>query len=147
MESEDMDEYFTPAPALNGANFREAVNTYAEELQAQGLITNVRKNISYNDQFYAPVSFLVGNTEIVLFSTTSVRSDRIKTHQWDAWGIKNNLKKDMRCVLVLPDNLSAKESSNADKENDRLTRPGYMTMLDAILQLSGVKTYIETFKN
>lgn len=146
MDTNGEEEYFVAAPALNGAVFRETVNTYIEELEAQGVIKNIQKNIYYNDQFHAPVSFSMQNIEVVLFSTTSARSDRIKTHQWDAWGIKNSVKKDVRCILVLPDNLPAKEAALADKENARLARVGYMTMLDAILPLSSVGTYIKNLK-
>ena len=133
-------------PSIHGNNFKEVVSSYLEEMQHHGVIESFSKNIKYSSQFHAPfVAVLKNNIDVVIFSTTSARSDRIKEDQWDAWGIKSCSKKTTYCVLVLPDGISEKEHGFAKAEIQRIKREGYISKVDTILFLSELQKYLETF--
>ncbi|MFA5099115.1 MAG: hypothetical protein WC461_02825 [Candidatus Paceibacterota bacterium] len=116
--------------SLHGSKFKELVCSTLKNLEHSGTIYNLKENVRIGNQFFAPFVFGVNGLECALFCTTSARADRLKTHQWDSWGINSILGKKVKCFVVLPNNLSEKELFFAEKEIKRIKSPDYISMID-----------------
>ena len=127
--------------SAHGNSFKEAVLNVLKEFKNTGIISTIQMEKKFG-QFHVPFLVNVQGNSVAIFTTTSARSDRIKEDQWDAWGIKNTEGKNTRCVLVLPDEISEKEKGNYLKEKDRLLQPNYISMLDDIIQIKELKSYL-----
>ena len=72
-------------------------------------------------QFYAPFLLVFHDgTKWAIFTTTSMRTDRIKGQQWDAFNLKDLDSKITHVYLVYPDGLENKELSEFYKNNKYL---------------------------
>ena len=125
--------------SAHGNSFKDAVLDVLKALKNEGRIDSIRLGKRYG-QFYAPFLVEAHGDNIIIFTTTSARSDRIKENQWDAWGIKNAVGKDSKCVLILPDELSEKERLSYDNEKQRIIESGYISQIDKIAQLKDLKS-------
>jgi len=129
-----------------GADFRGEVAAILEELQDRGVINKLSLRVRYKDQFYAPMVVCVRNFDVVFFSTTTVRSDRLKEQQWDSWGIKENTERLTKCIVIIPQHLSIKEEERANAEIERLSKKGYISKIDGILRPAQLSEYLTNLK-
>ncbi|MGZ9763386.1 MspI family type II restriction endonuclease [Mycoplasma sp. 5912] len=97
-----------------------------------------------NEQFYAPfiIKFL-DDKEWIIFSTTSMRSDRIKGQQWDAFNIKEINKQVEKAFLIYSDDVDEKESFLFARQNNKYILKEEVTAINEILNQSNLYKQIE----
>lgn len=97
-------------------------------------------------QFYAP--FLIeffDTTRWALFTTTSMRTDRIKGQQWDATNLKEIDCNITNAYLIYPDGLSKDEQDKFIKQCRKyLNREDY-SAIDAIVSQDQIANLIEAY--
>jgi len=132
----------------HGSDFTKIVLEELKKMKLEDVIENIdaKKMFPFSDgfkpQFYAPFIVTKGNKKILVFTMTTMRSDRNKINQWDAFGIKNYFKGRIKVVVVLPDSLSRKEQSSYIREKRKIWKPGYLSEVDEICQLSELKSLV-----
>lgn len=132
-----------------GNAFSDEVLKFLKQMKHEILIDNfeLKKFIpfykGYKPQFYAPFIVTKNKNKVLIFTMTTMRSDRNKEKQWDAFGIKHYLGKDVKAFVILPDILSAKEKVYIVNEKQKIKQNGYMSYIDDICQLSELKSLIE----
>ena len=125
-----------------GNEFNETVLLTLKSIKDKGVIDNIdmKKRFPYTEghgpQFYAPFIVLKENKKVLVFTMTTMRSDRNKEKQWDALGIKNYFKGQISVVVVLPDELSGKELCHHVREKKKIKQKNYFSVIDEICQLS-----------
>lgn len=135
----------------HGYSFQDSVYDSLCELKRDGYLTQVVKNFRIgqpgylnSEQYYSP--FLVqfnDRTRWILFTTTSLRTDRIKGQQWDSERIKDVDGMVAKSYLVYPDGISAREAKLfVAQRNKYLTRFEF-SRIDDIIPLSVVITQIK----
>jgi len=79
----------------HGAELTGLVLKELKNIRSEGIIDNIdmKKKFpfkeGYKPQFYAPFIVTKGDNKILIFTMTSMRSDRNKINLWDAFGIRN----------------------------------------------------------
>ena len=133
----------------HGSDFKDELLSELIRLKQAGLISNVQTNKKFSygvgmlPQFLAPYFLEVKSKKIAIFTTTSIRSDRLKITQWDSWGIKNVFNGEAKCILVVPNNLSDKENRQYTIEAKKNSSGKYLTAIDNILKLSDLNNYLQ----
>lgn len=137
----------------HGADFKKTLLDELKKLYKNGLIDSVTsgKKFAMSDelgvQFQAPFFISLGEKSIAFFTTTSIRSDRLKITQWDSWGIKESNGGEVYSILVLPDSLVEKEEKLFNAEAKKLENSRYISKIDAIIKLSQLTECINNIKN
>lgn len=105
-----------------------------------------KKGYSNKKQFYAPflIEFLDG-TKWVLFSTTSMRTDRIKGQQWDALNLKEIDNNITAVYLVYPDGVEPTEKENFISQNNKYKNLEEYSAIDAIISQEEICNMIEEY--
>lgn len=101
---------------------------------------------SNKSQFYAP--FLIefhNDTKWALFTTTSMRTDRIKGQQWDALNLKEIDKNITYVYLVYPDGLSTRENNSFIQQNNKYINHKEYSAIDAIVSQDQIFNMIESY--
>jgi len=95
-------------------------------------------------QFYVPflVEFYDGE-KWALFSTTSMRTDRIKGQQWDALNVKQIDASITTAILVYDDSVSENEKIEFVRQNTKYQTHYEYSEIDAILSQDAVNNAIE----
>lgn len=95
-------------------------------------------------QFYAPyiITFESGERWI-LFSTTSMRTDRIKGQQWDTANIKSIEDTVKKCYLVYPDSVSDDVKAEFVRQGNKYTNGEEYSVIDGIVNQDELFTLIE----
>lgn len=126
----------------HGVSLKKELLALIKNLAESGEISEINIARKYG-QFYAPYLIKSKTGYATLFTTTSARSDRIKSNQWDAWGIKqfSNLP-EIKCFLILPNELKEKEKLMFIHEKERITSKDYISKIDKILTLNELKQLI-----
>ena len=130
----------------HGNDFRELVGSTLKNLESTNTIKDLKENIRIDNQFFAPFIFRINEIQCLIFCTTSARSDRLKSHQWDSWGIKRKLGQKAKSFVILPNNLSSREISVAKKEITRIKEKNYTSMIDSIIFLSELPDFLRQYK-
>lgn len=97
-----------------------------------------------NSQFYTP--FLIefqDNTKWALFTTTSMRTDRIKGQQWDAINLKEIESSIKRVYLVYPD--ASLEEKAFIRQNKKYIDNDEYSAIDAIVSQNQISNLIEQY--
>lgn len=97
------------AKAQHGINAKKSLSAVVEELERYGALREHENNPSFgyaghdDSQFKADkiVTTFDGSKDI-LYSTNSIRSDRVKGQQWDAYHIKKIDKRVEHAYIVIP---------------------------------------------
>lgn len=101
-------------------------------------------NYKNQEQFYAP--FLLtfeDNVSWIVFSTTSLRTDRIKGQQWDSLNIKNINSSISKSLLVYPDNIPEKEIQSFKAQNKKYINNIEYSCIDLIVNQDELYNLIE----
>lgn len=124
---------------LNKANLTDRL----KELQESGVIKFCTKEYrnGYDGfdkrQFYAPfyIEFLNGEGWL-LFTSNSIRSDRMNNQQWSSLHLKKISSNITRSYLVIPDEISLneREASIAKAYQKKITTTMYSTIEDVCYQ-------------
>ena len=89
----------------------------------------------YNDQFYAPFILEFPNRSAwIVFSTNSIRTDRMSIQQWNAENIKKINKSIIKAIVVVPDEVqnNEKERHEVEKYNEKIQSGKFYSVLDHI---------------
>ncbi len=118
-----------------------------------GYLAQVSKNYGIgkpgykNDkQFYAP--FLVvfmDESKWAIFTTTSMRTDRIKGQQWDALNLKELDPLITHVYLVYPDGLDQKELSEFIRQNSKYVNKEEFSIIEQIVSQDEISNMIEQY--
>ena len=125
----------------HGYDFQEAVYRNLSELRKDGYLSHVVKNFRIGEegylnkeQYYSP--FLIqfnDRTRWILFTTTSLRTDRVKGQQWDSDRIKNRDETITRAFLVYPNDISPKELNAFASQRDKYKMKFEYSRIDDII--------------
>ncbi len=99
------------------------------------------------NQFYAPFVIEFNdetNSKWALFSSTSMRTDRIKGQQWDAFNLKTIDPTISNAYLVFPDSISEGERKNFINQNNKYRSREEFSALDGILSQQQLFNLIES---
>lgn len=103
-----------------------------------------KQGFSNERQFYAP--YLIefpDNDSWIIFSTTSMRTDRVKGQQWDACNLKEINPNISKSFLVYPDSVNTVEAVNFEKQNKKYQKHEEYSTIDAIISQDRLYNLIE----
>ena len=116
---------------LNRCKELNYITDYVEEYRIG------KEGYTNEKQFYAP--FLIvfpDGTKWALYTTTSMRTDRIKGQQWDAVNLKETDSHITKAYLVFPDGVSEKDRNEFLRQNRKyLCKVEYSAIVDSALSL------------
>lgn len=118
-----------------------------------GYLVQVSKNYGIgkegykNDkQFYAPFLIVFSDeSKWVIFTTTSMRTDRIKGQQWDALNLKELDPLITHVYLVYPDGLGDKELSEFIRQNSKYVNKEEYSIIEQIVSQDEISNLIEQY--
>ena len=97
-------------------------------------------------QFYAPFAICFEDgTKWILFTTTSMRTDRIKGQQWDAINLKEIDKNITKAYLVYPDGVDNSIKNEFIRQNKKYQETDEFSAIDAIVSQDEICNLIETY--
>ena len=103
-----------------------------------------REGFSNDKQFYAPfIVYFDDGSQWALFTTTSMRTDRIKGQQWDAANLKSINPQITKVFLVYPDSVSEKDRSEFIRQNEKYRNQEEFSAIDAIVSQDEISNLIE----
>ena len=128
---------------LNGQISKNSLSMQLQLLQANGIISfcssEYRNGYSDYDikQFYAPFYIEFQNGEgWLLFSSSSIRSDRMNNQQWNSFHLKKIVTNITQSYLVIPDDISLnpKEKATAESYQKKIKSTMYSAIDDVLYQ-------------
>lgn len=135
----------------HGQSAQESLESILEHCKDAGYIKSFIKTYrigkpGYNNdtQFYAP--FLIefnDETKWALFTTTSMRTDRIKGQQWDAKNLKEIEDSIKKVYLVYPDAVPGE--SEFVRQNMKYANNDEYSAIDAVISQNQVANFIEVY--
>lgn len=135
----------------HGQNAQNSLESILLLSKKSGYLTNIKKNFrtgkaefSNKSQFHAP--FLIefkDSTKWALFSTTSMRNDRLKGQQWDAVNLKSLDQSITKVYLIYPDACS-EEKLFVNKNKKYETNYEY-SAIDGIISQNEISNRIEEY--
>ncbi len=138
--------------SINGIRSRASLLTILEDLQKDGRISFCSSNYrcGYSgcsmEQFFAPfyLQFLSGDAWIV-FSTNSIRTDRMCIQRWNAEHIKRINTDVKKAYVVVPDDVqeNLKERNEVEKYNSKIKTGEYYSAIDAVYQQSQFEQMVQ----
>ena len=105
-----------------------------------------KEGYANDKQFYAP--FLIvfeDESKWAIFSTTSLRTDRVKGQQWDALNLKEIDPLIVKVYLVYPDGLSQKDRDLFLKQNEKYVNRIEYSEIDAVVSQDEIVNLIEDY--
>lgn len=129
--------------SINGQISKNSLSLQLQALQASGVIAfcfgEYRNGYENYDrqQFYAPFYIEFQNGEgWLLFSSNSIRNDRMNNQQWNSLHLKKIASNISRAYLVIPDEISnnAAEKRNAENYQKKITGKMYSAIEDVCYQ-------------
>lgn len=134
----------------HGADANRMLESILDRSKVAGHLKDYTKEFraglpDYNPtQFYAPflITFHDGD-EWALYSTTSVRSDRIKGNLWDSYFIKMIGNSTTLALLVYPDGVSSKDKQEAQNQRKKVRDKAFFYSLDDFVSQSELISMIE----
>ena len=134
----------------HGKSAQHGLDCILNRCLKEGYLSEIRHDYraeaeSYSDkQFYAPFVIIFGDgTKWALFTTTTMRTDRIKGQQWDAFNLKRIDSSITRAYLVYPDGISEKNRSAFLNQNQKYREHREITAIDAIVSQDQISNLIE----
>lgn len=101
---------------------------------------------SNTSQFYTP--FLIqffDDTKWALFTTTSMRTDRIKGQQWDAINLKEIDPTITQVYLVYPDGISEDGKAEFVRQNNKYINKDEYSAIDGVASQDQISNLIESY--
>jgi len=137
----------------HGQSAQDSLENILHRAQDVGYIDTVEANYrigrtGFNNtrQFYVPflISFSNG-TKWALFTTTSMRTDRIKGQQWDAINLKLINTAISKAFLVYPDGLSEADRNEFVRQNQKYVNGDEYSAIDGVISQDQISNMIEEF--
>lgn len=139
--------------AAHGKDFQSFIEDELRTLKRDGYLTQVIREFRARepgyknpDQYYAP--FLIqfnDRTRWILFSTTSMRTDRIKGQQWDADRLKQVDATISKALLVYPDEVTGRVRSEFLRQKNKYDSKWEFTRIDDIIPFAELVQSIKKF--
>ncbi len=110
--------------------------------------TNYRSGyIQFNPkQFHAQFKIVFFNDKKwLLYSTTSLRTDRVKGLQWDSYHIQKIQKDISKCIIVYPDSINSTERHKFIKQNIKYTQKKEFSSINYVISQSELYQLIEEY--
>lgn len=135
-----------------GRSGQENLKDIIESLQAKDYIVSYETD--YRDgykgfdpkQFFFQYLIEYENKESwILHSTTSIRSDRMNIHQWNAEHLKRLNGYIKKAYVVYPNGLSEKELRNAKNYQDKLQEGTQYSPVDGVVSQSEMYSIVERY--
>lgn len=105
-----------------------------------------KNGYSNTKQFYAPfVIEFADNKKWALYSTTSMRTDRIKGQQWDAFNLKNLDESIVLAFLVYPDGINEKQTHEFIQQKRKYADCIEYSAIDDIVSQTELFNLIESY--
>lgn len=129
--------------SINGQISKNSLSTQLQTLQANGTISfcsmEYRNGYTEYDpkQFYAPFYIEFQNGEgWLLFSSSSIRNDRMNNQQWNSLHLKKIAENIKRAYIVIPDEISKniKEKTISENYQKKITGKMYSAIEDVCYQ-------------
>lgn len=129
--------------SINGLISKNSLSMQLQTLQANGVIAfcSMEYRNGYEEydtkQFYAPFYIEFQNGEgWLLFSSSSIRNDRMNNQQWNSLHLKKIANNISRAYLVIPDDISQnpKEKTIAENYQKKITGNMYSAIEDVCYQ-------------
>ena len=143
----------TESNAAHGKDFQAFIEERLRALKLEGYLTQVIKEFRARepgyenpDQYYAP--FLIqfnDRTRWILFSTTSMRTDRIKGQQWDADRLKQVDATISKALLVYPDDVDGRVRSEFIRQKNKYDSKWEFSRIDDIVSFEDLVGQIKEF--
>lgn len=136
---------------INGQISRNSLSLQLQTLQKNGVISfcseEYRNGYPEFDtkQFYAPFYIEFSNGEAwLLFSSNSIRSDRMNNQQWNSYHLKKISNNITRSYLVIPDEVSQnlREKTSAMNYHKKITGKKY-SAIEGVCYQSEIISLIE----
>ncbi len=139
------------ANSEHGYGFQAQVSDTLSELQKEGYLAQVVNEFRIGEagylngeQYYSP--FLIqfnDRARWILYTTTSLRTDRIKGQQWDSDRIKNADSTISKSLLVYPDDTLPAEVEKFAKQQRKYETKYEYSQIDGIVPLRVLVTQIK----
>ena len=139
--------------AAHGKDFQAFIEARLRALKDEGYLTQVIREFRARepgyenpDQYYAP--FLIqfnDRTRWILFSTTSMRTDRIKGQQWDADRLKQVDATISKALLVYPDDVEVRVRSEFVRQKNKYDSKWEFSRIDDIVSFDDLVGQIKEF--
>ena len=142
--------------SINGQISKNSLSTQLQTLQTNGTIAfcsmEYRNGYAEYDpkQFYAPFYIEFHNGEgWLLFSSSSIRNDRMNNQQWNSLHLKKIAPNIKRAYLVIPDEISQndKEKTIAENYQKKITGKMYSAIEDVCYQSELIGLIVEHAHN
>lgn len=143
---------FTNSEKLqHGVNAQNSLENILSFCMEKAYISSYVKNFRIgkegyvnNEQFYAPflVEFASGEKWII-FSTTSMRTDRVKSQQWDAANLKEIDVSITKAYLVYSDGTAEHDKSEFERQNKKYISGYEYSAIDGVIDQDTLFNYIE----
>lgn len=142
--------------SINGQISKNNLSTQLQTLQMNGTISfcsmEYRNGYAEYDpkQFYAPFYIEFHNGEgWLLFSSSSIRNDRMNNQQWNSLHLKKIAPNIKRAYLVIPDDISENEKEKTIAENyqKKITGKMYSAIEDVCYQSELINLIVEHAAN
>lgn len=128
--------------SLNGTRCKTSLIEILKDIQKAGAIVCCSENFrcgypkKSNDQFYAPftIEFRSGDVWLI-FSTNSIRNDRLCIQQWNAENIKRINPNVKRALVVVPDEIEAneREAKEVSRYKNKILGNEYYSAIDDVI--------------
>lgn len=139
--------------AAHGKDFQSFIEDELRILKRDGYLTQIIREFRARepgyenpDQYYAP--FLIqfnDRTRWILFSTTSMRTDRIKGQQWDADRLKQVDATISKALLVYPDEVTGRVRSEFIRQKNKYDSKWEFSRIDDIIPFGELVQLIKEF--
>ena len=141
--------------SLNGKLSKDSLGLLLSELLKQKVISSCTVEyrngyIGYDaNQFYAPYYIEFENREAwLLYSVSSIGSDRVNNQQWNAYHLKQISKNITKAFLVVPSELIDNEKEwKAATSYDRKVKGDMFTSIDAVVRQNILEKWIKNHVN
>lgn len=105
-----------------------------------------KDNYNNDKQFYAPfMIFFDDLSKWALFTSTSMRTDRIKGQQWDAANLRNIDPSITHVYLIYPDSVSDDIKNEFIRQNDKYSNKDEYSAIDEVISQDTIYNYIESY--
>lgn len=135
----------------HGQSAQDSLESILQRAQNVGYIETIisnyrigREGFQNSRQFYVP--FLIGfsnGTKWALFTTTSMRTDRIKGQQWDAINLKSINPSITNAFLVYPDGLPENDRNEFIRQNQKYISGYEYSAIDGVISQDQISNMIE----
>lgn len=144
-------EFSNGEKSTHGYNAQESIGALLDFCKQKGYVQDFdkpyrlgRTGYSNTQQFYAPFRILFKDgTEWIIFTTTSMRTDRIKGQQWDAYNLKAENASIEKVFLVYGDGIPKKEITKFQFQAQKYVTDTDYSEIDDILSQSALMRHIE----